>query len=847
MKKLISILLTALLLLSVVPAVSAADSKTSTVSSELQDLPDDFASAVNEYIPLLYKKDYPTFTNDNLDGLEFYKITEDYVVFRIIGLNDYKAKQLIDGYLFTAPTYFGSTSLNPCGYCVYSGGVVYPIGNNTVKNNIISIPELAEIIPNTVFLDEENLVSYFKEYGVDVSWVKIVAVNQGHMICYAGSGTATDCDETLEFREYSFHITKAQSPDALGLYMVDVSRVAPFSKKSEVSYDYYRLAEYIRKAEAEGMQFGFAVSHKFGEEAEACIEVMNANNNYPFTVTGFGKLKNHNYYAIATGSAGLTCLDYYVKLGSWWFRSAGQNAPYDLGIYIVDVENNKLYTLDKALDDGVISEDDIDDVIEKIGTSGSGWNVVKLTEIEKKFLEYKYGEGSYLFGEGSRKHVYGETCKERGEFDGYVIVTDNSSFEVLLGDYIVSYERYHGEPYLYNDGKFTTLAQAYEEGILNDNNLADFLNYLEENGIAKVRTRDRLEIAVLDRLNEEGNSFITAKCDKLCDVGNGFSLYNAVAGRETYKEIIGDYTVSSALCGAHAMIVKGDHAYMLKEACDQNLVNIEDVYNAYKGKPYQLSPFTFTKSRHNYHAFIDYVLDKNQGAVKKDIVVDRYDELANGAVLVDYYVKSKCIDYTYKAFLIDKYAYTPRGNPLKIFDGKEMYEISEAYDKGVIDKPELEQIANQLSDFNESALSCKAGYSSKYLNFGNVDFTAKHFTSSDSKVVMIKSGKMIALTKGTATLTYNKSGSKNTYVKVAVKNNPSLSRTSVTVRKGKTVSVKISGKAAEINNVYKNTKYAKVISPNSAKTVKIRGLKKGKTTLKITVNGVWLKLKVKVK
>ena len=40
---------------------------------------------------------------------------------------------------------------------------------------------------------------------------------------------------------------------------------------------------------------------------------------------------------------------------------------------------------------------------------------------------------------------------------------------------------------------------------------------------------------------------------------------------------------------------------------------------------------------------------------------------------------------------------------------------------------------------------------------------------------------------------------------------------------------------------------AKVTSKKSAKSLKIKGLKKGKTTLKITVNGVKLKLKVKVK
>ena len=848
MKKLIAILLTAILLISVVPAVSAAQGKTSTASIELKDLPDDFASAVNEYIPPRYKDDYPTFTNESLDGIEFYKVTKELVVFRIVGLNNNKSKELINGYLFTAPTWFGDTSINSCGYCVYSGGKVYRIYDAVKGQKIITLDELKELIPNTVYLDNDNLVSHFKENGIDVSWVKIIAVNSGHMICYAGSGTATDCDETLEFREYNFHITKAQSPDALGLYMVDVSRVAPFSNMSEVSYDYYRLAEYIRKAEAEGMEFGFTISHKFGEEAEACIDVMNANNNYPFTVTGFGKLKNHNLYAISVGSIALEALTYNVLLGNWLFNSGGQNFDYDLGIYLVDIDEEKLYTLDEAYDGGVLNDDDIDDVIDKIGTSGSGWTAKKLTDLEKKFLEYKYGEGNYLFGEGSRKHVYGYTCTQHGEFDGYTVVSVSYGgfFEVKLGDYIVSYKKVWGIPYLYKDDEFKTMEEAYADGIINENNLEAFVAFLVENELASARVPDALETAIVNRLNEDGGEIISAEYAKLCDVDD-CELYKVIAGRGDYSEIIGDFTITCPTSGAKPMILKDGVAYTLTEACDKNLVKIEDVYAAYKANQSSNSIFQFAQAKHNYHAFLDYVMNHNEGISKSSIKVDRYDVLTNGTALVEYYIKGQITEDVLDTYLIDKYFYTSGRPSAKIFDGNELYEISDAYNKGIIGKTELSDIAKKLDDFKESKFTFKAGYSDSALNIGGACLDAKYFTSSNTKVVKIKSGKVIALTKGTATLTYKPKNSKNAYVKVTVKNNPTLSKTSVTVKKGKTVSVKISGKAAEINNVYKNTKYAKVISAKSAKTIKIRGLKKGKTTLKITVNGKLFKLKVKVK
>ena len=67
------------------------------------------------------------------------------------------------------------------------------------------------------------------------------------------------------------------------------------------------------------------------------------------------------------------------------------------------------------------------------------------------------------------------------------------------------------------------------------------------------------------------------------------------------------------------------------------------------------------------------------------------------------------------------------------------------------------------------------------------------------------------------------------------------------MKKGATKSVKIVGKAKVVNNKYTNTKIARVISKKSATNLKIKGLKNGNTTLKIRVNGVILKLKVKVK
>lgn len=124
---------------------------------------------------------------------------------------------------------------------------------------------------------------------------------------------------------------------------------------------------------------------------------------------------------------------------------------------------------------------------------------------------------------------------------------------------------------------------------------------------------------------------------------------------------------------------------------------------------------------------------------------------------------------------------------------------------------------------------------------------ATKWTSSDPKIVKVTaSGKVTALKKGTVTLKATLSDGTKYSRKMNVRNNPSLKKESVSVKKGKTAEVKITGKAFNVNNVYTNTKIAEITSKSSADKVIVKGLEKGSTTLKVKVNGKALKLNVKV-
>ena len=124
----------------------------------------------------------------------------------------------------------------------------------------------------------------------------------------------------------------------------------------------------------------------------------------------------------------------------------------------------------------------------------------------------------------------------------------------------------------------------------------------------------------------------------------------------------------------------------------------------------------------------------------------------------------------------------------------------------------------------------------------------KLWKSSNTKAVTVAGGAAVGLSKGSSVVTAVYSSALEVRLNYEVTDNPRLSKSSITVKKGKSKSVKILGKAAVTSNKYTKTKRAKITSKKSASTIKIKGLKKGKTTLSITVNNsVKLKLKVKIK
>ena len=145
------------------------------------------------------------------------------------------------------------------------------------------------------------------------------------------------------------------------------------------------------------------------------------------------------------------------------------------------------------------------------------------------------------------------------------------------------------------------------------------------------------------------------------------------------------------------------------------------------------------------------------------------------------------------------------------------------------------------------------------LTVENADGKAVTYKSDKTSVASVnkKTGVITALSKGTAKITATVNGEKLTCT-IKVKNSPQLkngkktvaNNKTISVNKGKTLTLKISGKASAVNNKVTTSKkaVAKITSKAKDNFVKIKAVKKGTSTVTIKINNaVTYTFKVKVK
>lgn len=382
-----------------------------------------------------------------------------------------------------------------------------------------------------------------------------------------------------------------------------------------------------------------------------------------------------------------------------------------------------------------------------------------------------------------------------------------------------------------------------------------------------------VNLFTVDYINSENSEV------KVYDENADYVLFN-IKGKNQIKKtiLLGDYSFTTDYYFHHTnqtgyCLYKDGKIYSISDAVDKGMIDVatlvEKLPNSTK---VDTSGLSYSKEFCDaVNKYIDdsgltsyYFLGGEAGFNVSDIhygnTVTIYNETAEYIVFgIDgvMSVESKECIGNYEFNHNNMYsAYNPCG--YCVYKNGKVYSIKTAVDSKIIDVETLAKAIPNTTKIEEptkpvvktpkisaTKVTLKSGQT-KTLKVTNGK--VKTWSTSNKKIATVSKGKVVALNKGKAKITATLTNGKKLYCYVTVTTSPKLSRTTLNLKKGKTATVKLTGKVANINNKYYNTKVAKIVSKANTTSIKVKALKKGTTTLKIRVNGVnVLRLKVKVK
>ncbi|MGN0477025.1 MAG: Ig-like domain-containing protein [Ruminococcus sp.] len=528
-----------------------------------------------------------------------------------------------------------------------------------------------------------------------------------------------------------------------------------------------------------------------------------------FTVAKLGQVGEYSLYYNVTEY--YQYLDYNVIIGEYVFDCFAQQEPSDLGLYIVG--NGKAYALADAYQRLKIN---MDTVYELIKCNDIQYNFTVERSVPTTVTEPTEYHNVYYYLRGATStnkatiagDHYNTVIKPEIPYEiDYIVVTVNNKERTVSknadGSYTVDLDNIDGDINIFVSATFekapNTSVVAYGCEVKYDLNNVTSSN-MTNDAWMNYRTV----------ITPKTGYVIT----NISATINGKNVGKITKKNGTY-EIFVEYIQGPLLIKADAKSVKIDTPNELEKLYPNRILSVANLgkvgnYNLY----YQIS---------DYYQFLN-----------KDIRIGNY--------MFNCYQQE--MPYDLGLYIVGNgKAYT-----LKDDYDKLNINMDEVY--SLINKTDLHynftvtKVAQEKLSATNVCLKSGAVKTIKVLN-GKV----KSYKVANNKVAKVDSkGVITGLNKGKTTVIATLKDGNKLNCKVNVTTEPKLSKTVVTVNEGKTAVVKLSGKVSTIDNKYTNTKIAKINSKVSTSILKIKGIKKGETTLKIKVNGVkTLSLKVKVK
>lgn len=589
-----------------------------------------------------------------------------------------------------------------------------------------------------------------------------------------------------------------------------------------------------------------------------------------------GYLGDYNTYALVYAYKGDPAdMEYRKEIDGYVFSANHYLCPDALGLYVV--------TLDR-LSATVKSVDSLESAVKEK-------YLVGIKAVCKTINEYN---GLLPFTVKHKDGEIGEECykaieEKFGEHDHYGIIGEYSGAYLVYArndmvndaDYserIGNYTFYNNNQvgayelglYVVKGVRAYTLKQAYSDGIIKASDVDKIAEDVKKAKAVDEVKKDlsyRVYKAMVDKFGEN---------DYYLELGtvNGrlvISAADKTVSPKTYTEKLGDYEFKTENptdgypLGLY--IIDDTYAYTLKEAYEKKVIsnqdldriasiNLRNCHGNIEVKKITPAPLTPEKA---------YIKFKSNNT--ENFELDLFKRLKDGIYVA--HQKDAAVNTCAYGINIDKYTYwiTDKPSAVYIFDYRNYkeYALDTAFEKGIITKTHLAEISKLLDELQKKTRCCPTLYKTEeYVRAGERTSpycfglkSIKKMTISNKKVVKFVSKNkgyvFVGLKKGTATVKLTPKKGKPIYEKIIVKDSPKLTSKkgktikTLSVKLGKTAKVYIKGKAGNVNNKYKNTKYAKVTSKKTAKKISVQGLKRGKSTIKVVVNNVTLKLKVKVK
>lgn len=421
-----------------------------------------------------------------------------------------------------------------------------------------------------------------------------------------------------------------------------------------------------------------------------------------------------------------------------------------------------------------------------------------------------------------------------------------------------------------NQSKLYTQSQEFCDAI---NNYIINLGIGADYGFALDRDGKYVNLFTVDYINSENSEV------KVYDENADYVLFNIRGKNQTSQTILlGDYSFTTDYYFHHTnktgyCLYKDGKIYSISDAVDKGMIDVatlvEKLPNSTK---VDTSGLSYSKEFCDaVNKYIDdsgltsyYFSGGESGFNVSDIHYGNTVTIYNETTIYVVFGIDGVMDANSKE-LIGNYefnhnnmysAYNPCGYCV-YKDGK-VYSIKSAVDSKIID---VETLAKTIPNTTKIEEPTKPVVKTPKISATKVNLKSaqtrtlkitngkvKTWSTSSKKIATVSKGKVVALTKGRVRITATLTNGKKLYCYVTVTTSPKLSRTTLNLKKGKTATVKLTGKVANINNKYYNTKVAKIVSKANTTSIKVKALKKGTTTLKIRVNGVnVLRLKVKVK